>query len=80
MPALVPFKPLPPRIMVADGWPDGFCPLHTFDELPCRPWCLPVRMEFAQIADDMERLWRVEYGHDSGTPRRYAFVAEVLLA
>jgi hypothetical protein len=63
------------QVLVLQGWPRGFCPLHAFEpQLRCTHWCWQARVDAAGAARDLESYFDSLYGlgwHWRGGERRH---------
>ncbi len=46
------------RLLVLQGWPYGFCPVHVYEHMQCSAKCLPTRRDFAEAARELDEHWR----------------------
>lgn len=47
-------------VLVTEGWPAGFCPVHFgVPGAQCSDGCLVARHELAVIQNDYEQHWRI---------------------
>jgi hypothetical protein len=49
--------------------PPDFCPVHAFEQEPCKKSCWRQRLDLAVLQADYERYWLDVYGRQDGPQR-----------